>query len=121
MKGKVNMNKKKDSELERLDNWDVDKVEVKSPVKPSRLVVSVSFQRDDFELVSKHAGLLGKKTSQFIRDTVIEKTLKQSEPVLFSTCSLSLGASWFTDQMPPITSVSGNQIEHPQLVISTTS
>jgi len=115
------MNKKKDSELERLDNWDVDKVEVKSPVKPSRLVVSVSFQRDDFERVSKHAGLLGKKTSQFIRDTAIEKTLKQSEPVLFSIFSLSQATSLVTNQMLPNTLVSGNQIESPQLVKATTS
>ena len=114
------MNKNKNSELERLDNWDVDKAEVKLPVKPSRLVVSVSFQRDDFERISKHAALLGKKTSQFIRDTVIEKTLKQSEPVFFSICSHSLGAAWITDQLPPITLVSGNQIEHPQVVIATT-
>ncbi len=110
------MNKNKNSELERLDNWDVDKAEVKLPVKPSRLVVSVAFQRDDFELVSKHAALLGKKTSQFIRDTVIEKTLKQSEPVLFPIHSLNLGAvRWLIDQMPPVTSVSGNQIEQLQL------
>ena len=109
------MNKKKNSELESLDNWDVDKAEVKSPVKPSRLVVSVAFQRDDFELVSKHAALLGKKTSQFIRDTVIEKTLKQSEPVLFSTRSLSSGAVRLIGQMPPVTSVSVNPIEQLQL------
>ena len=109
------MNKNKNSELESLDNWDVDKTVVKSPVKPSRLVVSVAFQRDDFERVSKHAAFLGKKTSQFIRDAVIEKTLKQSEPVLFFTPSLSLGAVRLIDQMPPVTSVSGNQIEQLQL------
>ena len=115
------MDKTEDSEIEKLDNWDVDKADVKLPVKPSRVVVSVSFQRDDFELVSKHAALLGIKTSQFIRDAVIERTLKQSSPVLFSTCSFSLGASWLTDQMPPITLVSGKQVEHPQTLISTTS
>ena len=115
------MNKKKNSGLERLDNWDVDKAEVKAPVKPSRLVISVAFQRDDFERISKHAAFLGKKTSQFIRDTVIEKTLKQSNPVLFSTCSFSLGASWITDQAPPITLVSGNPIEHQSVVIATTN
>jgi len=115
------MNKKKNLELESLDNWDVNKVAVKSPVNPSRVVVSVAFQRSDFERVSKHAALLGKKTSQFIRDTVIEKTLKQSEPLLFSTCSLSLGASWSTDQTPPITLVAGNQVEHPEMVVATTS
>lgn len=100
MKGNKNMNKKHDVELERLDTWDVDKAEVKQPVKPSRVVFSVAFHRDEFELVSKHASLLGKKTSHFIRDAAIQRTLQESEPVLFSNVSFSLYASWFADPQP---------------------
>ena len=115
------MNKNKNSELERLDNWDVDRAKVKSPVKPSRLVVSVSFKRDDFERVSKHAEVLGKKTSQFIRDTVIANTFNKNESVPVSYYYLCFGPSWFTDQGPSVTYVSGNQIELPQAEIARTS
>jgi len=94
------MNKKNDADLERLDTWDIDKAEVKQPVKPSRMVFSVAFKRDDFDRISKHASLLGKKASQFIRDAAIEKALQQSEPVLFSNVSFSLDASWFADPQP---------------------
>jgi len=110
-KGNKKMNKKHDADLERLDTWDVDKAEVKQPVKPSRMVFSVAFKRDDFERISKRASLLGKKTSQFIRDAAIQKTLQQSEPVLFSNVSFSLDASWFADPQPD-TMASANQFEH---------
>ena len=72
-----------DSELEKLDSWDVKQPQVRPPVKPSRLVVSVSFLRKDFEQISKHAELIGKKTSQFIRDAAIEKTHPQRDFLLF--------------------------------------
>jgi hypothetical protein len=113
------MNEKHDAGLERLDTWDVDKAEVKQPVKPSRVVFSVAFHQDEFERVSKHALLLGKKTSQFIREAAIEKTLQESDPVLFLISSFSLDASWFADPQP-ITMVSGNQIEHPEDIITIT-
>jgi len=119
MKGNKNMNKKHDVELERLDTWDVDKAKIKQPVKPSRVVFSVAFKRDDFEHISKHASLLGKKTSQFIRDAAIQKALQQSEPVLFSYVSFSLDASWFADPQPD-TIVPINLFWHPKKPVAIT-
>jgi hypothetical protein len=113
------MNEKHDSELERLDTWDVDKAEVKQPVKPSRVVFSVAFRQDDFERVSKYASLLGKKTSQFIRDAAIQQTLQQSEPVLFSHVSFSLDASWFADPQPD-TKVPVNLFWYPKKPVAIT-
>lgn len=101
-----------DSELENLDSWDVEHAQLRPPVKPSRLVVSVSFPRKDFEQISKHAELIGKKISQFIRDAAIEKTLPQQDFLLLSSFSGSLGASWLTEQLPTFTIVSGHEPQH---------
>lgn len=119
------MNKKHDAELEKLDTWDVDKAEVKQPVKPSRVVFSVAFHRDEFELVSKHAALLSQKTSQFIREAAIQKALQASDPLLFSYYSYGLGASFFADidQAQPITMLRVHTVEQPEeaFAIATTS
>lgn len=103
-----------DSELEKLDSWDVEQAQVRPPVKPSRLVVSVSFPRKEFEQISKHAELVDKKISQFIRDAAIEKTLPQRDFLLLSSFSGSLGASWLTEQLPTFTIVSGHESQHLQ-------
>jgi hypothetical protein len=108
------MSNTNNSELENLDSWDVEHAEVRPPVKPSRVVVSVSFRREDFDQVSKLAELNGRKTSQFIRDAAIEKTLPQRQFLWFSSFSGSLGASWFSDQLPTITIVSGHEPQHIQ-------
>ena len=105
------MNKKNDVEIENLDSWDVEKVDVRLPVKSSRAVVSVSFSREDFNHVSKYAESIGKRTSQFIRDAAIEATLKQRDCVFISTLSGGLGTFWSIDDMPTVTVVSGSQID----------
>lgn len=116
------MTKKHDEELERLDTWDVDKAEVKQPVKSSRVVFSVAFHQDDFERVSKHALLLGKKTSQFIREAAIQRTLQESDPLLFSYYSHGLSASLYTDseRAQPTTMVRIDTIEQPEETIAIT-
>jgi hypothetical protein len=86
-----NMKKKKDSELEKLENWDTNQVEVIQPGKPSRVVFSVAFSRDDFNLISKYADFCGMKTSKFISEAAIEKAAGQGE-LLFR--GGSQGASW---------------------------
>jgi hypothetical protein len=107
------MRKKQNSELERLETWDNNKVEIRKPKKPSRVVFSVAFKRDDFDRVSKYAELCGIRTSEFIREAAIEKTLKQGEFAWFMFDSGSQIASWIIDknEMPQITAASGFQTE----------
>jgi len=112
---------KKDSELDKLETWDASQMEVRQPKKPSRVVFSVAFSRDDFDRISKLAELSGKKTSEFIRDAVMEKTLKQGEFVHTIFGYGSLGTMWSTDQIPPITLVSGLKIEDPDEKFAYTS
>jgi hypothetical protein len=73
------MKNKDNKELEKLENWDTDKVEVRQPTKPSRIVFSVAFQRDDFSIVSKYAEFCGMKTSKFISEAAIEKATGQGK------------------------------------------
>jgi hypothetical protein len=61
-----------DKELEELqdpETW--DEGEVRSAVKSSRAVVSVSFGRDDLEQVSEFARRNNMKTSEFIRQAAL--------------------------------------------------
>jgi hypothetical protein len=104
------MKNKNDSELERLDTWDTDNVEVRQPQKPSRVVFSVAFKRDDFDLILKYAEFCGMKTSEFIREAAIEKALGQGE-LLFG--SGSQHASWIIggDKMVPTTTASGSRTD----------
>lgn len=115
------MRKKQYSELERIDTWDNNKAEIIKPNKPSRVVFSVAFKRDDFDRVLKYAELCGMKTSEFIREAAIEKTLKQGEFASFVFGSGSPGTIWSIDQMPPITVVSGFRIERPEDIPALTS
>ena len=105
------MNKKNDLQIENLDTWDVNQADVRSPVKSSRTVVSVSFGREDFDRVSKYAESIGKRTSQFIRDAAIENTLKTQDFVFISSFSGGLGTFLSTAQIPTVSKVSGLQID----------
>jgi len=115
------MKNSNNSELEKLETWDTNKVEIRQPKKPSRVVFSVAFQRDDFERISKFAELSGKKTSEFIRDAAIEKTLTQGEFARSIFGYGSIGTMWSTDQIPQITLVSGYMIENPEEEFAFTS
>jgi len=119
MRGK--MIKKQSSELEILENWDSSKAETRKPEKPQRVVFSVAFKRDDFDLISRYAELCGKKTSEFIRDAAIERTMMENNLVSFAFGSGSLGTIWTIDQLPSITGVSAFRIERPEDVSVFTS
>ena len=63
-----------DKELEELmnpDSWDDSKLEILEPARRPRAVVSVAFQRDDFELVARQARRSGMTTSGFIREAAL--------------------------------------------------
>jgi hypothetical protein len=85
------MKDKKNTNLKKLESWDTSKVEVRQPRKTSRVVFSVAFNLDDFELISKYAQFCGIKTSKFISGAAIEKATGQGE-LLFR--GSTQGAHW---------------------------
>jgi hypothetical protein len=91
-----------DRELENTESWDFDDPEVREPVKPSRVVVSVAFRRQDLDEVSECAERLGKRTSEFIREAAIDKATSRGGGTLVYA-SGSIGSQWWTDQMPATT------------------
>ena len=105
------MKNNNDAELEKLETWDTSQVEVGQPKKPSRVVFSVAFSRDDFNLISKYADFCGMKTSKFINEAAIEKASGQGE-LLFR--GGSQGASWIIsgDKIGTTTIASGSHADH---------
>ena len=67
------MSDKQDKDLANPDDWDYESAERRPGLKnKARVVVSVAFSRDDFNLVTEHAAGAGKPVSTFIRDTVLD-------------------------------------------------
>lgn len=95
------MNEKLDRELENSESWDYERPEVRKPIKASRVVVSVAFQREDFARVSGYAEQLGKKVSEFIREAALEKATGQSGDFHI------YGALWGSEPMSATTRVAG--------------
>ena len=82
-----------DEELQKPETWDFDKAEEKPGRSQGRAVVSVSFSREDFNLVSQHAEMLGLKTSELIRNATLEQIT--SGTILIEGTPLdSTKASW---------------------------
>jgi len=113
------MDKERDHELEKAETWDFEQPEVRKPVKASRVVVSVAFQRDDLARVSEYAERIGKRTSEFIREATIEKALGRGAGTLVFG-SGSAGSLWWIEQMPTITLAFGSWVEHPEETPATT-
>ena len=63
----------KDSELQNQDIWDIDQAEVRPATHKPRAVVSVAFNRDDFNRVTEAAQRSGVKTSEFIREATLDR------------------------------------------------
>ena len=72
------MTEKELQELEDPNTWDLENAEIMPPVRNPRAVVSVSFPRGDFELVSECAEKHGMKTSEFIRKAAIKEASERS-------------------------------------------
>lgn len=54
------------------DDWDFDNAELVTPKKkPSRVVFSVQFSREEFETISQRAAEAGMKPGAYIRETVL--------------------------------------------------
>ena len=113
------MSKERDRELEKVETWDFEQPEVREPVRASRVVVSVAFQRDDLVRVSEYAERIGKRTSEFIREAAIEKAISRGTGTLVYG-SGSVGSLWWIEQMPAITLAFGSQVEYPEETLATT-
>ncbi len=61
------------SELRDPANWNEEQAEVHAPVKGARSVLSVSFSRQDFALVTRCARELGMRTSEFVREAALAR------------------------------------------------
>lgn len=109
----------RDRELEGAETWDLERPEVREPVEASRVIVSVAFQRDDFNQVSEYAALVGKRTSAFIREAAIEKVVGCDEATLVYG-SGSGGSQWWVEQMPSATLAFlavGSHVDYPEETI----
>jgi hypothetical protein len=65
------MDDKEREELENPESWDWERAESRPGRKKPRAVVSVAFNRDDFETVAAFAERAGMKLSEFIRSAAI--------------------------------------------------
>jgi hypothetical protein len=65
------MDDKEREELQNPESWDWERGESRPGRKKPRAVVSVAFNRDDFETVAAFAERAGMKLSQFIRSAAI--------------------------------------------------
>lgn len=110
------MNEKRDRELESSENWDYERLEVRGPVKASRVVVSVAFPRQDFTRVSAYAEHVGKKVSAFIREAALEKATGRggSSPAYGSG---TIRTDWW--HMPAITGASGSPRQLEEAPVTT--
>ena len=115
------MKKNNYSELENPETWDMNKPIARKSKKPSRVVFSVAFHRDDFDRISKYAEQCGKRTSEFIREAAIEKSINEGERTVYILGSGSLGAIWAYDHIIPKTDVSGIITEYPEDILTPTS
>lgn len=66
-------------ELQDPEAWEDMDEPAQPATKPARAVVSVAFARDDFETVVEAAKQRGMKTSEFIRQAALEKTIPQPQ------------------------------------------
>ena len=69
--------------LSNVETWDIDQVVVSPGVQKPRAVVSVSFNRADFERVAHAAHRSDMKTSEFIRTASLEKATAATKMTLF--------------------------------------
>jgi hypothetical protein len=97
--------------LENPENWDYEHLVIKEPVKSPRVVVSVAFSRNDFTIVSQYAQSIGKKTSEFIRESTLEKVKEQDLEIMVYDFG-STGSLWFDRHLPSSTRVHTLVKEH---------
>ena len=73
------MTKVKNTELENVGEWDWQTAETRRPAKQRRSIVSVAFDRADFDRVAACAGHQWTTVSGFIRTAALEKVDREQE------------------------------------------
>ncbi len=72
-------------QLQNAENWDTDHPDVRLPEKQGRAVVSVAFNRGDFDRVARRAKERGMKTSEFIRSAALDHaTHHGGQPIIMT-------------------------------------
>ena len=67
------MVRRKEDELEDLDQWDLENAERQRPGKSARAIVSVAFSIPEFDIVAGAAERLAVPTSRYIREAAIDQ------------------------------------------------
>ncbi len=58
--------------LEDPENWDVDAIQIQPPVKHPGAVVSVEFNRSEFDQIAAAARQRGVSLTKFVRDAALQ-------------------------------------------------
>ena len=75
--------------LSNVETWDLDQIVVSPGAQKPRAVVSVSFNRADFERVADAAHRSDMKTSEFIRTASLDKASVATKVTLFGLVGTS--------------------------------
>ena len=84
------MNDRNLQDLEKAASWDFESAQHRPPVKGGRAVVSVAFNRSDFERVAECAERRGLRTSEFIRQAALDMTAQNTRFAALTSISPSV-------------------------------
>ncbi len=64
-------------QLESPEQWDLEHAELHPPVKNARVILSVAFPSQHFQIVARCAEQMGKKLSEFVREAALERVARE--------------------------------------------
>jgi hypothetical protein len=96
------MNDKERNQVQSPETWDWERAETRPARKKPRAVVSVAFNRDDFETVAAFAERAGMKLSEFIRSAAMGCAERKMLVVFLSSGSPEAGGGGLLS-LPAIT------------------
>ena len=108
------LGKKELEELPDPDSCDDSKLAIVGPGRRPRAVVSVAFQRDEFELVAGQARSQGVSTSGFIREAAVSRARASARLVSIQFRGGTADAGTFFVQMDPAPSTQVVGSVHPE-------
>jgi len=97
------MDEKELKELQDPNNWEFDETPPEAPPRRGRAVVSVAFNAEDFDRVSRHARASGLRLSEFIREAALDRTTAPGARAEFEITSGGLGGILFARRIAAIT------------------
>jgi hypothetical protein len=97
--------------LEHADEWDFDRAGRRPGVEQARAIVSVAFQRQDFERLTRCADQLHMRTSAFIRAAALEKADCHRQRTRLTGFSASAGVTLYSPTPLAITRLTGSAIQ----------